>query len=115
MKNREKVNAFTQIRENNEVSWSFLHETSLNCHLTQNFALISENTSLNAFLFLHGQFHAIPEFRFDTISINARNWKEFLGIPTDSEITTYMDLITNDRSWLSIEFRYGIPGIGSSS
>jgi hypothetical protein len=54
MKNREKVNAFTQIRENNEVSWRKLHETSLNCHLTQVFALISENTSLNAFLFLHG-------------------------------------------------------------
>jgi hypothetical protein len=58
------------------------------------------------------QFHAIPEFRFDTISINARNWKEFLGIPTNSGITTYMDLITNDRSWLSIEFLSGIPRIG---
>jgi hypothetical protein len=57
------------------------------------------------------QFHAIPEFRFYTISINARNSKEFLGIPTNSGITTYMGLITNDRSWLSIEFRYGIPGI----
>jgi len=54
MKTREKVNVFTQIRENNEVSLSFLHETPLNCHLTQVLALISENISLNAFLFLHG-------------------------------------------------------------
>jgi hypothetical protein len=54
MKTREKVNVFTQIRENNEFSLSFLRETPLNCHLTQVLALISENTSLKAFLFLHG-------------------------------------------------------------
>ncbi len=45
------------------------------------------------------------------IGRNSRNWKEFLGIPTNSGITTYMGLFANDRSWLSIEFRYGIPGI----
>ncbi len=37
MKSSEKVNAFSQIPENDEVSWSFLRETPL-----------------NAFLFLHG-------------------------------------------------------------
>jgi hypothetical protein len=43
---------------------------------------------------------------------------EFPGIPTNfflfhdsrnSGITTYIGLFTNDQSWLSIEFRYGIP------
>ncbi len=47
---------------------------------------------------------------------NSRNYKdqELEGIPTDSRnsrITTYIGLFTNDQSWLSIEFRYGIPGI----
>jgi hypothetical protein len=42
---------------------------------------------------------------------NSRNWKEFLGIPTNSGITTYMGLFANHRSWLPIEFRYGIPGM----
>jgi hypothetical protein len=46
---------------------------------------------------------------------------EFRGIPTNSflfydsrnsGITTYIGLFTNDQSWLSIEFRYGIPGVG---
>jgi hypothetical protein len=54
MKSREKVNAFSQIPENNEVSWSFLRETLFKHHLTPVLALISENTPLNAFLFLHG-------------------------------------------------------------
>ncbi len=54
MKSREKVNAFSQIPENNEVSWSFLRETPLKRHLTPVLALISENTPLNVFLFLHG-------------------------------------------------------------
>ncbi len=45
---------------------------------------------------------------------------EFPGIPTNfflfydsrnSGITTYIGLFTNDQSWLSIEFRCGIPGI----
>jgi hypothetical protein len=44
---------------------------------------------------------------------------EFPGIPTNfflfydsrnSGITTYIGLFTNNQSWLSIEFRYGIPG-----
>ncbi len=34
------------------------------------------------------------------------------GIPG---ITTHIGLFTNDQSWLSIEFRYGIPGIGRNS
>jgi hypothetical protein len=54
MKNREKINTFSQIPENNEVSWSFLRETPLKRHLTPVLALILENTPLNAFLFLHG-------------------------------------------------------------
>jgi hypothetical protein len=45
---------------------------------------------------------------------------EFPGIPANfflfydsrnSGITTYIGLFTNDQSWLSIEFRCGIPGI----
>jgi hypothetical protein len=48
------------------------------------------------------------------IGRNSWNWKEFLGIPTNSGITTYMGLFANHRSWLSIEFRYGILGIGSN-
>jgi hypothetical protein len=54
MKSREKVNAFSQIPENNEVSWSFLRETPLKRHLTSVLALILENIPLNAFLFWHG-------------------------------------------------------------
>jgi hypothetical protein len=34
MKSSEKVNAFSQIPENNEVSWSILRETPLKRHLT---------------------------------------------------------------------------------
>jgi hypothetical protein len=45
------------------------------------------------------------------IGRNSRNRKEFLPIPTNFGITTYIGLILNDRCWRSIEFRYGIPGI----
>ncbi len=37
------------------------------------------------------------------------------GIPTDSGITNSMSFFPNDRSWLLIEFRYGIPGIARNS
>ncbi len=50
------------------------------------------------------QIPPIPEFRFSNISINARN----------SGITIYTGLFMNDEPWLSIEFRYGIPGITES-
>jgi hypothetical protein len=48
------------------------------------------------------------------IGRNPWHWKKFPLIPTNSGITTYMGLFANDRSWLSIKFRYGIPGIGTT-
>jgi hypothetical protein len=56
---------------------------------------------LSQHLHKYTEFLRIPEFRFLHISINARN----------SGITICIGLFTNDQSWLSIEFRYGIPGI----
>jgi hypothetical protein len=55
---------------------------------------------------LHGLNYEWLGLAIDRIPLrNFRNWKEFLGIPTNSGITTHMGLFANDRSWLSIEFR----------
>ncbi len=79
MKSREKVNAFSQIPENNEVSWSFIRETPLKRHLTPGLALISENTPWNAFLFLRGQCGGakiLTQFRNPNKSCRERNLKK---------------------------------------
>ena len=56
--------------------------------------------------------HRCTEFsEFDAIPTDSHR---FPPIPRNSGITTSMGLIGNDRSWLLIEFRYGIPGIGTS-
>ncbi len=85
MKSHEKVNAFSQIPENNEVSWSFIRETPSKCHLTPVLALISENTPLNAFLFLRG----CIKLRFVKTKINHLNALKYL---TREKKTIFYDI-----------------------
>ncbi len=47
------------------------------------------------------------------IGRNSGNQKELPVIPRNFGITSYRGLLRYDPSWLSIEFRYGIPGITS--